>query len=79
MAMLRTRMRVEHALGSGCDRLRARAAADSPRRQLPLRRISTQAGGALDWATPQTISDFPDLDGRRDYDYDGSDFEDDGQ
>ena len=64
---------------------RARQGDGRQRTLLPLadrrpsfRRVEARAGGALDWATPATIGEFPDLDGRRDYHYDGSDFDDDG-
>ena len=94
LAMLKTRLSVEQALARGCERLRALpdargagagAGADRGDRPPPakprrpsFRRVEARAGGALDWATPATIGEFPDLDGRRDYHYDGSDFDDDG-
>ena len=94
LAMLKTRLSVEQALARDCERLRALpdargagagAGADRGDRPPPakprrpsFRRVEARAGGALDWATPATIGEFPDLDGRRDYHYDGSDFDDDG-
>ena len=82
MAMLRTRLSVERALNEGCDALRPKPAlvrassdhgfaghgADRPR----MRRLG--GAGALDWATPSTISAFPDVDA----DPDAHCFDDDG-
>ena len=82
MAMLRTRLSVERALNEGCDALRPKPAlvrassdhgfaghgADRPR----MRRLG--GAGALDWATPSTISAFPNVDA----DPDAHCFDDDG-
>ncbi|KAH8098536.1 hypothetical protein JL720_1486 [Aureococcus anophagefferens] len=67
MAMLRTRLSVERALNEGCDALRPKPALVRAMRRLG-------GAGALDWATPSTISAFPDVDA----DPDAHCFDDDG-
>ena len=87
MAMLRTRLSIERALNDGCDALKAtpalvRASSDrdldadpaASRGKPKMARISSTVGGALDWATPSSISAFPDVHA----DPDANLFEDDG-